>query len=155
VDASALQWLPEGPCPENALRVMTPHPGEAAKLLKISAAEVQEDRPHALRALSRRWGNCHVVLKGHQTMIGRERDDILVNCSGNPHLAQGGSGDLLAGYVAGLLAQPALQKEPIKTISYAIWGHGAAADALQRSRPNWTVEDLADELGNVVVSRDC
>jgi NAD(P)H-hydrate epimerase len=154
VDASALQWLPEGPCLEKALRVMTPHPGEAAKLLKISATEVQEDRPHALRELSRRWGNCHVVLKGHQTMIGREREDILVNCSGNPHLAQGGSGDLLAGYVAGLLAQPALQKEAIKTISYAIWEHGAAADALQGSRPNWTVEDLADELGNVVVSKE-
>jgi hypothetical protein len=50
--------------------------------------------------------------------------------------------------------QPALQKEALKTISYAIWEHGAAAHALQARRPNWTVEDLADELGNVVVSKD-
>jgi NAD(P)H-hydrate epimerase len=153
VDASALPWLPEGPCPDKALRVMTPHPGEASKLLKISSAEVQEDRLQALRELSRRWGNCHVVLKGHQTMIGKGREEVLVNCSGNPHLAQGGSGDLLAGYLAGLLAQPALQKEAIRTLSYAIWEHGAAADALQARRPNWTVEDLADELGNVVIQK--
>ena len=72
-----------------------------------------------------------------------------MNCSGNPHLAQGGSGDLLAGYLAGLLAQPALQKEPRRAISYAVWEHGAAADALQGRRPNWTVEDLEKELGNV------
>jgi hydroxyethylthiazole kinase-like uncharacterized protein yjeF len=153
VDASALAWLPEGPCAENALRVITPHPGEASKLLKISAAEVQEDRLQALRELSRRWGGCHVVLKGHQTMIGRAREEVLINCSGNPHLAQGGSGDLLAGFLAGFAAQPALQKDPMRTLSYGIWEHGAAADALQARQPNWTVEDLADELGNVVVSK--
>lgn len=150
VDASALAWLPEGPCPEKAIRVITPHPGEAARLLEMTSAEVQENRAFALRQLSKRWGNCHVVLKGHQTMIGHGREEILINCSGNPHLAQGGSGDLLAGYLAGLLAQPALQKEAQRTIPYAVWEHGAAADALQARRPNWTVEDLQEELGNVV-----
>lgn len=150
VDASALAWLPEGPCPENAIRLITPHPGEAAKMLDLTSADVQEDRALALRQLSRGWGSAYVVLKGHQTMIGRGREEILVNCSGNPHLAQGGSGDLLAGYMAGLLAQPALQKDPRKAISYAVWEHGAAADALQARRPNWTVEDLEKELGNVV-----
>ncbi len=71
-----------------------------------------------------------------------------MNCSGNPHLAQGGSGDLLAGYLGGLLAQPALRADAGKTIRYAVWQHGAAADALQAKKPNWTVEELADELGN-------
>ena len=148
VDASALDWLPEGPCPENALRVITPHPGEAGRMLQMATNEVQHQRPHILRELSRRWGNCRVVLKGHQTMIGRSDEDLYVNCSGNPHLAQGGSGDLLAGYLAGLLAQPTLQKDAGKTISYAVWQHGAAADSLLAARPNWTVEDLAEELGN-------
>ena len=83
-------------------------------------------------------------------MIGRSREDLFVNCSGNPHLAQGGSGDLLAGYLGGLLAQPALQKQPGKTIQYAVWQHGAAADQLSAQRANWTVEDLADVLGSVV-----
>jgi hydroxyethylthiazole kinase-like uncharacterized protein yjeF len=150
VDASALAWLPEGPCPQNAIRVITPHPGEAARLLDATSADIQEDRALALRQLSRRWGNCQVVLKGHQTMIGRDREEVHVNCSGNPHLAQGGSGDLLAGYMAGLLAQPALQKEPSQTIRYAVWEHGAAADALQARRPNWTVEDLEEELGGII-----
>jgi NAD(P)H-hydrate epimerase len=72
-------------------------------------SEVQGDRVNALRGLSRRFGNCHVVLKGHQTMVGRDREEIAVNSTGNPHLAQGGSGDLLAGYLAGLLAQPELR----------------------------------------------
>jgi NAD(P)H-hydrate repair Nnr-like enzyme with NAD(P)H-hydrate dehydratase domain len=72
-----------------------------------------------------------------------------MNSSGNPHLAQGGSGDLLAGFIAGLLAQPALAADVGRTLRYAVWQHGAAAEALSARRRNWTVEDLADELGNV------
>jgi ADP-dependent NAD(P)H-hydrate dehydratase / NAD(P)H-hydrate epimerase len=151
VDASALEWLPEGPCPENAIRLITPHPGEAARMLGTTPGEILANRGPSVRALSKRWGNCFVILKGHQTMIGRSREDLYVNCSGNPHLAQGGSGDLLAGYVGGLLAQPALQKNPGKAIQYAVWQHGAAADLLTARRANWTVEDLPDVLGSVTV----
>jgi NAD(P)H-hydrate epimerase len=71
-----------------------------------------------------------------------------VNPSGNPHLAQGGSGDLLSGFIAGLLAQPALQADMARTLRYAVWQHGAAADQLQTTRANWTLEDLAQEIGN-------
>jgi NAD(P)H-hydrate epimerase len=148
IDASALAWLSPGACPPKALRVITPHPGEAARLLETTVAEVQGDRPKALRDLSKRLGGCWVVLKGHQTLIGRRKEELFVNCSGNPHLAQGGSGDLLAGYLGGLMAQPALRAGAGKTIRYAVWQHGAAADALQAKKPNWTVEELADELGN-------
>ncbi len=151
VDASALAWLPTGPCLENALRVITPHPGEAARMLQTTAAEVQSDRVKALRDLSHRYGNCCVVLKGHQTLIGAYPEDLWVNCSGNPHLAQGGSGDLLAGFIGGLLAQPPLQSHSCRTINYAVWQHGAAADALQHKQPNWTIEDLATLLGAVTV----
>jgi NAD(P)H-hydrate epimerase len=73
-----------------------------------------------------------------------------VNSSGNPYLAQGGSGDLLSGYLVGLLAQPGLQEDPFKTIRYAVWQHGAAADRLQNSRLNWVIEDLVEELGREV-----
>lgn len=150
VDASALDWLPSDSPPEHAIRVITPHPGEAARLLKTTSAQVQADRPRALRQLSERLGNCWVVLKGHQTLIGRGTGQIFVNSSGNPHLAQGGAGDLLGGYVAGLVAQPVLQEDVFRTIRFAVWQHGAAADLLQASRPNWTVEDLAEALGGVV-----
>ena len=145
VDASALTWLEPGRTAD-AVRVITPHPGEAARMLGVTNSEVQGDRVNALRELSRRFGNCHVVLKGHQTMIGRGREEIAVNSTGNPHLAQGGSGDLLAGFLGGLLAQGELQRDA-RTLRYAVWQHGLAADALQERKPNWTVEELADVLG--------
>jgi NAD(P)H-hydrate epimerase len=149
VDASALDWLPLDPVPRNAIRVITPHPGEAARLLRATPQQVQANRLEALRNVSRRFGNTWVVLKGHQTLVGRSSGEVYANPSGNPRLAQGGSGDLLSGYLAGLLTQPALQVDVLKTIRYAVWQHGAAADHLSATRPNWVVEDLAAELGTV------
>ncbi|HAO78133.1 MAG TPA: NAD(P)H-hydrate dehydratase, partial [Verrucomicrobia subdivision 3 bacterium] len=148
VDASALEFLEAGDFAGNQIRVLTPHPGEAARLLNSTPQKIQADRVNVVRELSKKFGNCWIVLKGHQTLVGRSEGEIFVNPSGNPHLAQGGSGDLLAGYLAGLLTQPALAADAGKTIRYAVWQHGAAADKLQAARANWTVEDLAVELGN-------
>ena len=148
VDASALDFLPTGKFSAGAVRVITPHPGEAARLLGTTPAAVQLERVSSLRALSKKFGDCWVVLKGQQTLIGRSLGKIFVNSSGNPQLAQGGSGDLLAGFLAGLLAQPALQTDVERTISYAVWQHGAAADELSAERKNWTIEDLASVIGN-------
>ena len=147
VDASALNWLPEINAPRPGLRVITPHPGEAARLLGVTTAQVQQDRPASLRALSRRHGNAWVVLKGRHTLVGRTEGDLFVNSSGNDRLAQGGSGDLLAGYIAGWLAQPTMQSDPLLALRAAVWEHGAAADRLSRRRENWIVEELAEELG--------
>ncbi len=148
-DASALDWLPPRAVAGGAPRVLTPHPGEAARLLGTTPQRVQSNRSQALRALSTRFSNAWVALKGHQTLVGRGANDLLyVNSSGNPNLAQGGSGDVLAGYLAGLLAQPAISSDPLGAVRYAVWEHGATADALQRARPNWVVEDLIDQIGN-------
>ena len=147
VDASALDWLPPRSAPNNAIRVITPHPGEAVRLLKTAVAQVQANRSQTLREVSQRFGNCWVALKGHQTLVGRSTGDVFVNSSGNPYLAQGGAGDVLGGYLAGLLAQPALQGDVLKAIRFAVWQHGATADLLQSSRPNWVVEDLVETLG--------
>jgi NAD(P)H-hydrate epimerase len=149
VDASALDWLPAEAPPKNAIRVITPHPGEAARLLKTTSARIQADRLQSLRELSTKFGNCWVVLKGHQTLIGRGTGQVWVNSSGNPHLAQGGAGDVLGGFVAGFLAQPALAADAGRTLRLAVWQHGFAADLLQISRSNWSVEDLAETLGAV------
>jgi len=151
VDASALEWLPPGSVRGGGLRVMTPHPGEAARLLQSTSAKVQQDRASALRELSRRFGGCTVVLKGHQTLVGGSDGRVLINSSGNPHLAQGGSGDLLAGYLAGFLAQPLLQRDAFSAIRYAVWQHGVSADQLQSQRVNWTIEDLAVKLGCIPI----
>jgi NAD(P)H-hydrate epimerase len=147
VDASALDWLVPHALAKNEIRVVTPHPGEAARMLGKTAQQVQANRPQAVRDISQRFGDCWVVLKGHQTLVGRSTGEIFVNPSGNPHLAQGGSGDVLAGFIAGLLAQPALQADVGKTIRFAVWLHGATADALQAARTNWVVEDLIERLG--------
>lgn len=147
VDASALEWLPEGTFYPNGIRVITPHPGEAARLLNSTSADVQADRVAAVRELSAKFGGCWVALKGHQTVVGRKDGHAYVNCSGCPALAQGGSGDLLSGYLAGWLAQPLLRTDPLLVLRYAVWEHGFAADRLDGTTESWTVEELAQELG--------
>jgi ADP-dependent NAD(P)H-hydrate dehydratase / NAD(P)H-hydrate epimerase len=147
-DASGLDWLPPKPAPDRRLRVVTPHPGEAARLLNTTSAQIQKDRPAAVMALSKRCSQTWVVLKGHQTAIGHHPGPVFINCSGNPSLAQGGSGDALAGFLAGLLAQPLLQTDPLTALRYGVWRHGQAADRLHHTRPHWTIEELIDHLGN-------
>ena len=147
VDASAIDWLPADVILRGQSRVITPHPGEAARILRTTPQAIQANRLEAVRNISRQFGNCWVVLKGYHTIIGRSTGELWVNSSGNPGLAQGGSGDLLAGFIAGLLAQPVLQKNASLALRYAVWEHGAAADRLTGRRPNWIIEELADELG--------
>jgi ADP-dependent NAD(P)H-hydrate dehydratase / NAD(P)H-hydrate epimerase len=147
VDASALAWLP---CEleSNAARIITPHPGEAARLLNQGNDEIQHDRVDALRRLSVKFGNCSVVLKGHQTLVGGTDLGISINSSGNALLGQGGSGDVLAGYLGGLLAQPLLRDDLSRLIRYAVWEHGAIADRLAEKRAVVEITELISQLGN-------
>jgi NAD(P)H-hydrate epimerase len=147
VDASALAWISPECRATPGIRVITPHPGEAARLLEKSTSDVQSDRLQAVRDLSQRFSNTWVILKGHQTVVGRNEGAVFVNSSGNPHLAQGGSGDVLSGYLAGLLAQPVLQRDPFLALRYGVWQHGAAADLLAERQRNWIVEELVAILG--------
>lgn len=147
VDASALAWLEPSLDSASGTRVITPHPGEAARLLNCAVGEVQRDRVSALRALSRRFSNCWVVLKGRHTLVGRAEGNVFVNGSGSASLAQAGTGDLLAGFIAGLLAQPEFQRDVLTAQRYAVWEHAAAAERLDERRQAWVVEELATELG--------
>jgi len=106
--------------------VVTPHPLEAARLLGISATEVQADRLGTARSLAKRL-QAVVVLKGAGSVIARPEGDVVINPTGNPGLATGGSGDVLAGVCGALLAQgwPAWE-----AAIGAVWMHGAAADRL-------------------------
>jgi NAD(P)H-hydrate epimerase len=148
LDASSLDWIANAPprSAQSGPRVITPHPGEAARLLGSSVAEVQSDRPAALRRLAKQWAAL-VVLKGHQTLVGGAEGRLWVNSSGNPGLAQGGTGDVLAGFLTGLLAQPALRSRLLEAAAYGVWEHGRTADRLEAARRNWTSEDLADSIG--------
>ncbi|WCJ59221.1 NAD(P)H-hydrate dehydratase [Fontisphaera persica] len=144
-DASALDMLAPGP--SAGLRVLTPHPGEAARLLKCPVAEVLRDRCAAAQALEELFPGACIVLKGWLTLVHERKSGTFLNPTGNPHLAQGGSGDLLAGYLAGWLAQPLAASQALTAIRYAVWEHGAAADRLQRRGAAWTMDNLAAELG--------
>jgi NAD(P)H-hydrate epimerase len=147
VDASALDWLP-GELESSAARIITPHPGEAARLLNESTGVIQAERVDALRRLSAKFGLCSVVLKGHQTLVGGANGRITINSSGNPILGQGGSGDVLAGYLSGLLAQPLLRNDLDRLIRYAVWEHGAAADKLAAANDVVEITELISALGN-------
>lgn len=147
-DASALAWLPARPTPSGAVRVVTPHPGEAAALLQIAKGKVLTDRAGAVRQISRHLGGCWVVLKGRHTLLGHERGELWVNSSGNPQLGQGGSGDVLAGYLGGWLAQPRLLGDAGFVIQHAVWEHGHAAEVLSARQRAWAMADLVGLLGN-------
>ncbi|MGV6816630.1 MAG: NAD(P)H-hydrate dehydratase [Thiotrichales bacterium] len=102
VDAGALKLLAEEPDYQQR-RVLTPHPGEAARLLGCQTSEVQADRPAASRALQQRYGGV-AVLKGAGTLVATANGLTLCN-EGNPGMATGGMGDVLTGVIAGLVAQ--------------------------------------------------
>ena len=100
--------------------VLTPHPGEAARLLGVTTAEVQANRIEAAHALSEKY-HAEIALKGAGTVIGHRDGHYAINTSGGPWLAQAGSGDRLTGIVAALLGQgmatgPALEA--------SVWLHG-------------------------------
>ncbi|MBK4735771.1 NAD(P)H-hydrate dehydratase [Noviherbaspirillum pedocola] len=109
-------------------QLITPHPLEAARLLGLSSAEVQADRLRSARSLAQRYGAV-AVLKGAGSVIARPDGFAVINTTGNPALATGGSGDVLSGLCGALLAQgwPAWE-----AALGAVWLHGAAADWLVR-----------------------
>lgn len=112
--------------------VLTPHAGEAARLLAISSDDVQRDRPAAVRAIVRRYGAV-VVLKGARTLVARPDCDDLFECAaGNPHMAVGGMGDLLSGVLA---ARWAYLKDAFLAARSAVWMHAAASDSIVCADP--------------------
>ena len=106
--------------------ILTPHPLEAARLLGVTASVIQADRLAAARELAARFGKV-VVLKGSGTVIAQPDGMALINTTGNPGLATGGTGDVLAGVCGALLAQGWPAREAALG---AVWMHGAAADKL-------------------------
>jgi NAD(P)H-hydrate epimerase len=103
--------------------VLTPHPGEAARLIQTNANEIQQDRFAAAYVIQQKYGGM-VVLKGAGTLVASD-SDIAVSPSGNPGMASGGMGDVLAGLIGGLLAQGFSLKDAAQQ---GVYVHGAAGD---------------------------
>lgn len=133
IDADALNLLASHPQPLPADTILTPHPGEASRLLGITTADVQGDRFHAARALSERHG-CVVVLKGAGTIVAAPGRLPRVVDAGNPGMAVAGMGDVLTGVIAALRAQglPAFDAASCGALLHATAGDAAAGDGGER-----------------------
>ena len=141
IDADALNILAAKPVLLTKLAkgrtlILTPHPGEMARLAGISVAEVQANRLEVARGFAQQTG-VTLVLKGARTLVAHPDGRVAVNTSGNPGMAKGGSGDLLTGLIAGLLAQyPA---DAARAVEAAVYLHGLAADLAVRAADEHTL----------------
>jgi NAD(P)H-hydrate epimerase len=147
LDADALFAVAEDPTVlrrRRASAVLTPHPGEAARLLDVSARQVNHDRPTAARRIAELTGAV-TLLKGAASIVASPDGLLWVNPTGGPALGSGGTGDVLAGMVAALLAQGV---EPVLAAALAAFVHGAAADriAARQGDAGLAARDLAAEL---------
>jgi len=130
LDADALNLIAADPAlrkqlsARSAATVLTPHPGEAGRLLGLSTTEVQSNRPGSALRLSETF-HAVAVLKGAGTLVQAPAGEIWRNTSGNPGMAAPGMGDVLAGIIAALIAQGMTVEA---AAIYAVWLHGAAAD---------------------------
>ncbi|HEX7416682.1 MAG TPA: NAD(P)H-hydrate dehydratase [Steroidobacteraceae bacterium] len=142
VDADALNILAENPVRRENW-VLTPHPGEAARLLGRTTTEIQEDRLAALSALLERYGGT-VVLKGAGTLVGAAGRAPGICERGNPGMASAGVGDVLTGVIAGIMAQC---RDPQRAARAGVLAHALAGDAAARGGERGLLAgDVAREL---------
>jgi NAD(P)H-hydrate epimerase len=150
IDADALNILATKPVllaklAKGRTLVLTPHPGEMARLTGLTVAEVQANRLETARNFAVRLG-VTLVLKGARTLIAHPDGRVAVNTTGNPGMAKGGSGDVLTGLIAGLMAQhPA---ETAQAVEAAVYLHGLAADLAVQAGDQHTLL-ATDSLGEL------
>jgi hydroxyethylthiazole kinase-like uncharacterized protein yjeF len=108
--------------------VLTPHPGEMARLAGITTPAVQADRIAVAKGFATAY-NCIVVLKGARTVIATSDGEVYINQTGNPGMASGGTGDVLTGMIGGLIAQGL---SPLEAATWGVYLHGLAGDIVKR-----------------------
>ncbi|MDF3055501.1 MAG: NAD(P)H-hydrate dehydratase [Gammaproteobacteria bacterium] len=143
VDADALHFLAEKDVKRKNW-ILTPHPGEAAKLLKCHTSDIQADRPAAVSALAKQYGGV-AVLKGWRTLVQPEGGKAKVCTVGNPGMATGGMGDVLGGIIGGLLAQGVPLAD---AANLGVWIHATAGDnvAQRQGERGMLATDLMSEI---------
>jgi len=152
LDADALTVLADDPGQltgrEERDLIITPHPGEMARLVGASIADVQANRIQVASDFATSHG-IHVVLKGHRTVIATPEGRVYINPTGNPGMATGGTGDVLTGMIAAWLAQ-LLDAEAACRL--AVFLHGAAGDLAEvnQGQVSMIATDLLDHLGGAL-----
>ena len=147
VDADALNIVAENmELLENAKKsfILTPHPGEMARLLKTTVKDIQRHRLQIAREFAQKYG-VTLVLKGSGTVIAAEQGKLSINLTGNAGMAKGGSGDILAGMIGSMLAQGV---EPFEAARTAVYLHGKCGDncAARLSQTAMLPTDMIEEL---------
>jgi len=133
--------------------VLTPHPGELSRLLRVSPAEINADRIEVCRRAAREFG-AFLVLKGAPTVVGSPDGRVFVNPTGNSGLGSGGTGDVLTGMIAGLIAQGV---PPFEAAQAAVYLHGLAADLAADDKTEYGLiaGDLLDYLPDAIKALRC
>ena len=126
--------------------VVTPHPGEMARLLRVSVADIERDRVKTAIDAARNWNAC-VLLKGFHTVIAAPNGQVFLNTTGSPGLAKGGSGDVLTGLLAALIAQFGTD-DLVRIVALGAYLHGAAAELLvqQSDASGITASEVANAI---------
>lgn len=134
--------------PQGLPRVITPHPGELARILGTSAKAINDDRIASAREAAR-VTQCVVVLKGHQTLVAEPDGHVFVNPTGNPGMASGGMGDVLSGIISAFLARGI---DPLDAACAGVYLHGLAGDLLEEEMGDTGLAamDLAERIPRAV-----
>lgn len=144
VDADALNALAGNISRTDRPRVLTPHPGEMSRLTGLSKKQIENNRSASAAAFAFKL-NVHLVLKGHDSLVASPDGQVIVNRSGNVGMATAGSGDVLTGVIAALIAQ----KVPVgEAVRFSVWWHGHAGDlaARKRGKASLIATDIIDSL---------
>jgi hydroxyethylthiazole kinase-like uncharacterized protein yjeF len=126
--------------------VLTPHPGEMARLRGVAVPDVQRDRVRTALEAAKSW-NAYVLLKGFNTVMASPDGRVFVNMTGNPGLAKGGSGDVLTGLLTALIGQFGTE-DLLRVIALGAYLHGAAAELLAQSSDESGI--LASEVADAI-----
>ncbi len=149
IDADGLNLLSmkqDTKLPENV--ILTPHPKEASRLLSVGLDEILNNMEASAKEISQKY-NCVTVLKSHRTVVCSKDKEIYTNNSGNSAMAKAGSGDVLAGMIAGLLAQKC---EPYNAAKLGVYLHGVSGDLAKNDLTEYGVmaQDLVRYISNAI-----
>ncbi len=136
---------------KNRSLVLTPHPGEMARLIRSQVKEVLEDRVGLSRNFSQSQ-HVHLILKGHPTLITTPKGEVYINPTGNPGMASGGTGDVLTGMIGGLVCQGF---DILSSLQIAVYLHGMAGDegAQEMGEKSLIATDIIEKIPTLLKGR--
>lgn len=148
---TALATQPKTLPAANRSLILTPHPGEMARLINSTAKGVQEDRIGVSRKFSQS-SHVHLVLKGFRTLIANPKGEVFINPTGNPGMASGGTGDVLTGMIGGLICQGF---DILTSLQISVYLHGLAGDkvAQEMGEKSLVATDIIKKIPTLLQGR--